>query len=81
MSEFKTCNKTYVKSNNSIKRINLNYVYSLLFIVLYYLIYNYIRYSELIIGIKSIISVILCILLWWMMNSKKKINMLYLMRY
>ncbi len=73
MSEFKTCNKTYVKSNNSIKRINLNYVYSLLFIVLYYLIYNYIRYSELIIGIKSIISVILCILLWWMMNSKKKI--------
>ena len=26
MSEFKTCNKTYVKSNNSIKRINLNYV-------------------------------------------------------
>ena len=63
MSEFKTCNKTYVKSNNSIKRINLNYVYSLLFIVLYYLIYNYIRYSELIIGIKSIISVILCILL------------------
>ena len=61
MSEFKTCNKTYVKSNNSIKRINLNYVYSLLFIVLYYLIYNYIRYSELIIGIKSIISVILCI--------------------
>ena len=51
MSEFKTCNKTYVKSNNSIKRINLNYVYSLLFIVLYYLIYNYIRYSELIIVI------------------------------
>ena len=40
MSEFKTCNKTYVKSNNSIKRINLNYAYSLLFIVLYYLIYN-----------------------------------------
>ena len=73
MSEFKTYNKTYIKSNNSIRKINLNYIYSLLFIFLYYLIYNYIRYGELIILIKSIFSIILCTIIWWIMNSKKKI--------
>lgn len=73
MSEFKTYNKTYIKSNNSIRKINLNYIYSLLFIFLYYLIYEYIKNNDLIILIKGIFSIGIGTFIWWILNSKKKI--------
>jgi len=75
MREFKTINKTFVKSKNDTSKIFLRYTYSLIFILLYIIVYNLITkdYSYLINLLKSFIIVTpIAILIDYLINIIKK---------
>ena len=59
---FITPKGTYVKSNNSVSKINRNYLYTLIFFIIYLLIYNLIlRDTITILNIlKTLLGTTLC---------------------
>ena len=77
MRNFKIINKTYVKSNNSIKKIYLNYTYSLIgFVLLTITLYLIFGYHELILPLlKSLtISLIITSIFAYIINVISKNN-------
>lgn len=61
MTNFITANKTYVKSTNSIKKINITYLYTLITFTIYYLIYYLFLkdYSHIIASSKSLLVLLI----------------------
>ena len=61
MTNFITANKTYVKSTNSIKKINITYLYTLITFTIYYFIYYLFLkdYSHIIASSKSLLVLLI----------------------
>lgn len=61
MTNFITTNKTYVKSTNSIKKINITYLYTLITFTIYYFIYYLFLkdYSHIIASSKSLLVLLI----------------------
>ena len=75
MREFKTVNKTFVKSKNDTSKIFLRYTYSLIFILVYIIIYNLITkdYSYILNLIKTILIITpIAIIISYTTNLLKK---------
>ena len=75
MKEFKTVNKTFIKSNNTTNKIFNRYLYCLIPFILLTIIYNLIwgTQNEIINLLKSIlISIFTCIIVQYIFNILKK---------